>query len=503
MQQNIINVSINEIVPNKYQPRKYFDDNALKELADSIKTYGILNPILVRKKDDKYEIIAGERRFRAASQVGLKEVPVIVKDANDQQMSELALIENLSREGLTPIEEAKSYEEIIRLGNQTQDTLAKKIGKSQSYVANKIRLLSLPNEIQDALIKRKISERHARTLMKLTSKEEQIDLLNQIINEKLTVKETENRVNKPKDDITDAINEIMKTLNIKEKKEEDNMNNGNFFPNFGQTPANNVSLNSMNFESMNQPMMNNMNQTPANNNMPSFENLTNNLTNDNLSTNNQVFNQQVVEQPVVNQPEMPLFNNSNNEIPVSFNNDLNVTDQPLFTNPVSNNVESNMTFQQPEPVSDLTNNVNVNPFEGLGSFANQQSVNVEIPQTVEQPLFNMPTFNTEQNQPVIDIPLFNQQVVEQPVVNVPEMPLFNNTNNEMNVQMDTNNQQVNEVPLFMNNETNNSVATEMSVPTEQPVVRDKFTEVKELLNNNGIAYRAYSNETGNCIIIEL
>ena len=137
-------LDINLIIPNKYQPRKVFDEKALNTLSESIKTYGIINPILVRRKNDKYEIIAGERRFRAAKQIGLTEIPAIIKNADEQQMAELALIENLERQSLSPIEEAKSYEEIMRIGNHTQENLAKKIGKSQSAIANKIRLLSLP-----------------------------------------------------------------------------------------------------------------------------------------------------------------------------------------------------------------------------------------------------------------------------------------------------------------------------------------------------------------------
>ena len=184
-------LDISLIIPNKYQPRKEFDEKALNTLAESIKTYGIINPILVRKKEDKYEIIAGERRYRAAKQIGLKEIPVIVKNADEQQMAELALIENLERQSLSPIEEAKSYEEIMRIGNHTQENLAKKIGKSQGAIANKIRLLSLPEEIQDALANKKISERHARSLLQVSNHIEQDKWLSRVIKERLTVKDLE------------------------------------------------------------------------------------------------------------------------------------------------------------------------------------------------------------------------------------------------------------------------------------------------------------------------
>ena len=258
----VLKLDINLLIPNKYQPRKIFDEKALNTLAESIKTYGIINPILVRKKDDKYEIIAGERRFRAAKQVGLTEVPVIIKNADEQQMAELALIENIQRQGLSPIEEAKSYEEIMKIGNQTQSSLAEKLGKSQSSIANKIRLLTLPNEVQEALSHKKISERHARSLINIDNKEKQLEILDRIIKEKLTVKETEQLINEKEiteQEIKQAISDIMKSINIieeeeKEEKEDDNMNNGNFFPSFDNNNLanNNTSLNMMNMQSMNQ-----------------------------------------------------------------------------------------------------------------------------------------------------------------------------------------------------------------------------------------------------------
>ena len=165
--------------------KTYLISAALNELAKSIRQHGIIQPLVLRKlNDNKYEIIAGERRYRAAKLVGITEIPVIIKTADEQQMAELALIENLQRQDLSAIEEAKSYEEIMKIGNQTQASLADKIGKSQSFVANKIRLLSLPEEIQDALANKKISERHARSLISVKNESKQIELLNRIITEK-------------------------------------------------------------------------------------------------------------------------------------------------------------------------------------------------------------------------------------------------------------------------------------------------------------------------------
>ena len=233
--ENVVMLNIDLLIPNDNQPRKYFNESAIDELSISIKKYGILNPILVFKKENNYVIIAGERRYRAAKKAGLKEVPVIIKDIDEKQISEIALIENLQRENLTPIEEARTYEEILKNQNITEQTLSELIGKSQPFISNKIRLLKLPLSIQEALNNHKISEKHARSLLNLNDISSQEELLDRIINEKLSVKDLDN---------------IIK--NKKEEKESDNMNNGSFFPNFNE-PNNNMSLNNMNMQAMNVP----------------------------------------------------------------------------------------------------------------------------------------------------------------------------------------------------------------------------------------------------------
>jgi ParB family chromosome partitioning protein len=188
-QENITNLNIDLLIPNPNQPRKRFDDKALKELALSIKEYGIINPILVREKNNLYEIIAGERRYKAASLAGLSSVPAIVTEMDDDASAEVALIENVQRKDLTSIEEAKSYKNMLDRGNMTQEELAKKMGLSQSTIANKLRLLNLSDEVQKALMEEKISERHARSLLSISDKEEQVKWLNRIINERLTVRQ--------------------------------------------------------------------------------------------------------------------------------------------------------------------------------------------------------------------------------------------------------------------------------------------------------------------------
>ena len=158
-------VSIDEIRPNPYQPRVEFDDEALMELSQSIRENGLIHPITVRKENDGYEIVAGERRYRAMKIAGMLDIPVIVIDADEVQMAEMALVENIQRENLSAIEEAKAYVQIMKTSGISQSQLALKVGKSQSAVANKIRLLQLEEEVQQAVSARQITERHARALL--------------------------------------------------------------------------------------------------------------------------------------------------------------------------------------------------------------------------------------------------------------------------------------------------------------------------------------------------
>jgi len=187
-------LNMKDILPNRFQPRIRFDEVKLNELAESIRKYGLIQPIVVRKIGTKYEIIAGERRFKASSLANKETIPAIIVNLSDRDSEEIALLENVQREDLTPIEEAVSYKRILDVGYITQEELAKKIGKSQSSIANKIRLLNLDDIVQDALLHGKISERHARSLLKIHSNEKQVNMLNRIINERLTVKMTDQAI---------------------------------------------------------------------------------------------------------------------------------------------------------------------------------------------------------------------------------------------------------------------------------------------------------------------
>jgi ParB family transcriptional regulator, chromosome partitioning protein len=193
--EEIKKIPIDAIVPNRFQPRTVFDDEKIEELARTIHTHGIIQPIVVREfEDKKFEIIAGERRWRAMKKLGWDEVPAIIKNLNDTETASMALIENLQREELSPIEEAIAYEKLLELHNLTQEALAQRLGKGQSTVANKLRLLKLPNEVQEALLNKTITERHARSLIPLKDPEKQIKLLQEIIEKNLNVKQTEERV---------------------------------------------------------------------------------------------------------------------------------------------------------------------------------------------------------------------------------------------------------------------------------------------------------------------
>ena len=187
--QGVIQIPIEDLVPNRFQPRISFDEKALNDLANSIKQHGIIQPLVVRRLGDKYEIIAGERRYKASQIAGLISVPAIITDIDDQSSAEVALVENVQRKDLSAIEEARSYKNILEQGNMTQEELAKRMGISQSSIANKLRLLNLADQVQEALLNGKISERHARSLLAVEDKAKQVELLNRIIDERLTVRQ--------------------------------------------------------------------------------------------------------------------------------------------------------------------------------------------------------------------------------------------------------------------------------------------------------------------------
>ena len=208
----VVQLYLDDIITNRFQPREIFDEKALKELAVSIKEHGVIQPIIVRNVNGKYEIIAGERRYKASALAGMTKIPAIIRDLDDKESSKVALLENLQRKNLNPIEEARTYQKIIELDEMTQQDLAKTMGKSQSAVANKIRLLTLPDEIQDALLKEQILERHARTLLNIPDAKNQKEMLKKVIENKMSVRLLEEEIK-----------------NIYNNEESDDMNN-NYIP---------------------------------------------------------------------------------------------------------------------------------------------------------------------------------------------------------------------------------------------------------------------------------
>lgn len=228
----IVNIPVEDILPNRFQPRLAFDEKELNELSNSIVKYGVIQPIVLRQMGDKYEIIAGERRFKATVLAGLKTIPAIINNTDDNTSAEIALLENLQRKNLTVIEEAQSFKKLLNKGF-TQEDIANKLGISQSSIANKIRLLNLPKKIQDALLYNKISERHARSLLSLDNSEMQLDLLDRIINEKLTVRQTEAEISKllnngqEEDDIPEEIKKYIVDTSFEKKESNNNEINSN------------------------------------------------------------------------------------------------------------------------------------------------------------------------------------------------------------------------------------------------------------------------------------
>lgn len=209
--EEIIDVRLDELRPNPYQPRKVFDEQLLDDLAESIKEHGVFQPIIIKKSIKGYEIIAGERRVRASKKAGKETIPAIIRNFSDEQMMEIALLENLQRENLSAIEEAKAYDMMLKNLNITQEELSKKVGKSRSHITNILGLLRLPDDVQSMVMSNDISMGHARVLSKLSDEDEIHHLANEIITKKLPVRDVENMTNTTK---------VEKVNKIKRKTEE-------------------------------------------------------------------------------------------------------------------------------------------------------------------------------------------------------------------------------------------------------------------------------------------
>ncbi|NMA50781.1 MAG: ParB/RepB/Spo0J family partition protein [Mollicutes bacterium] len=192
---SVLNIAIEDILPNRFQPRLNFNDGGLEDLANSIKEHGIIQPLVLRRMGDKYEIIAGERRYKAATMAGLTSVPAVIANIDDKKSAEISVVENVQREELSAIEEAKSYKALLDQGFMSEEQLSKKIGIPLDVLQSKLKLLNLHPDVQDAITTKKISERHGRSLLSIEKEEDQKKLLEAIINERLTVKQLNDKIN--------------------------------------------------------------------------------------------------------------------------------------------------------------------------------------------------------------------------------------------------------------------------------------------------------------------
>lgn len=355
MNEQVINISIDDIIPNRFQPREIFRDQALDELALSIKEHGVIQPIIVRQiVNNKYEIIAGERRYKASTLAGKTTIPAIVRNLDDKETSKQALLENIQRQDLTPIEEARTYQTILSLDNITQEELAKTMGKSQSAISNKLRLLTLPEEVQEALLNSEISERHARSLLTVQNIEKQKALLQEVIKNKIPVRILDEMIKKENEGnnmnnneninnpnlVTQAVNgpvnpNFLYDGNVKQQVSVEN----NSETNLGSMISESMNINSsLNTETVNNPISTPLVSTPVVNN--EFSNVSNippvpNGTSENL--------QPFTTSPVQNQQEL-LSKEGNNlvaNIPMPLDTNQQALEQINPEVVASNEVQDN------------------------------------------------------------------------------------------------------------------------------------------------------------------
>ena len=453
-ERKIVSIPINKIIPNIYQPRIIFDDKSLNELSNSIKRYGIIQPLVLRHLEDKYEIVDGERRYKAAKRIGLETVPAIVLEINDKELAELILNENIQKQLLNPIEEANAYEQIMLLNRCNIDELSNIIGKEKTIIEAKLNLLKLPPEIQEALLNNKISESHARILTKLNNKQEQLNLYNRIIKERLTIKDLEKIINNNQDEIElQDKNTIKKEKRVIDKFSLEDLNKKDF-------------IEKQKEEKVEEKNMNNQDT--------------------NISQYNGLLKEQ--EKPQMGNatiPEPILGNTVVNQKPNDFFPSLE--DQPLNTEVPINNISGAMPMTPP-PIDMSTSQNMPSPVE-MPQMNTEPTppVATEIPQFGPAPAptpVEMPQMNAKPTIPVApEMPQFGPvpapAPVEMPQINTeptiptaPEMPQFGPVPAPTPVEMP----QINTAPTI-------PVAPEMQqfgpvpapTPVEMPQMNDKPT----------------------------
>ncbi len=489
MEKEVLILNIDDVLPNRFQPRIKFKEENINELAESIKEHGVIQPIVVRKISDKYEIIAGERRYKASILAGKTTIPAIVTDLDDKNSAEVALIENVQRQNLTPIEEAISYKKILDMGYINQTDLAEKLGKTQSTIANKLRLLNLDEEVQEALLNEKISERHARSLLKL-DKNKQVEMLNRIISERMTVRKTDEEINKilnnnseekqevniPSLNKVDENNSEIEVLNFdldeQESSKENELEKTMEIPPITEKEVNNTMNENQNINSIpelnNQVQDNNFNTENVLNNQVqdnnfNTENVLNNQVQDNNFNTENVLNNQVQNNNINNENTLNNQNSNINEIPSvnSFNNqEIPVENQNNTFNNNTINVPNlnqqnlnNNQIEVPNVVQQESNNnvseISDNASQNLSNTENQFNIPSEPiiePETNQDSSFNVQNNNFNFSQQLDVTPSEDDNI--SPVTPVEEVNVGQNPIDIANLP--SNNQQESPTPVEIN-----------------------------------------------------
>ena len=462
-EKKVVELDVNDILPNRFQPRIKFNEDSINELCDSIREHGVIQPIVVRKMGDKFEIIAGERRFKASLLAGKMTIPAVVTELNDKDSAEVALIENVQRRDLTPIEEAISYKKILDMGYLTQEDLAIKLGKTQSTVANKLRLLNLTEDVQEALLEEKISERHARSLLKLTNPAQQREMLENIITNRLTVRKTD-----------DAIAKVLKGDSVQEENLNDKVNNISNLNTFDSNlSVNNVSTPDLNdtfnpftsdisYNNIQNNNNDNYNNQITNNNVNDYKETTlnSNFEENKFGNNFQKPNEfgNFEDTPIQNDfvspnpsfvPDKDNFEVVNNNYGMNNNEELNSFNQ------VNNGSFNPFNISQPEPVYDNVDDNDVVP-------------SLEDNDTTEIPVIPTHSYDEKQEEPIIIID-------EEPTMNNNNFNNFTNNQNFQNMQQPNGNNEFN--PFDMMNtapQTNNFGIPTSSIENSPIMGNDSF-----------------------------
>lgn len=480
----VVELELDDILPNRFQPRFRFPEQAITELAESIKEHGVIQPILVRRLGDKYEIIAGERRYKASLLAGKRTIPAIVAELNDKDSAEVALIENVQRQDLTPIEEAVSYRKILDMGYLTQEQLADKLGKTQSTVSNKLRLLNLDDDVQEALLDEKISERHARSLLKIDSKQQQREILEKIIKERLTVKKTDELINK----ILKGEENISNTIQATEIPSI-------FMNNSVQVEEPAIqSSSAIEFINSNDQVMNSFGNTNTKD-----EDLLDFLNVD--STASQTVPVEEPDEPIIYNPvQQADFTPTN-----SMNDNYNIPTSPIIEEiepqPISS-APVNSSESEIDEINNMINNISngINPgFVDVDNIEkNAKDIYVERPLAdIDNLLMSENNEHEQQNANVVNS--FNEQPVEQPVQQNKFFTMFAPEENEVKNEEvnDTKDDEVfNFTPTIeSNNSLNQFLTEEKPVATENNINNVESTVTPEFSFNNIDAINNDINET--------